>query len=140
MSTNPSPTGPAATAGASAVVLLGRVLLSIIFLLAGFGKLTDIASTTAYFSSYSLPAPGVAAVVAGLIELLGGLAVLVGFQTRAAACVLALFCMATALIAHMDWSDMNNMINFQKNLAMAGGFLVLAAFGPGALSIDARRG
>ena len=51
-----------------------------------------------------------------------------------------MFCIATALIAHADWSDMNNMINFQKNLAMAGGFLVLGAFGPGALSIDARRG
>ena len=126
--------------GSAATLLLGRILLSIIFILGGYGKLTDIAGTAAYFSSYSLPAPNVAAVVAGLIELVGGIAILVGFQTRIAAWVLALFSVATALIAHMDWSDMNNMINFQKNLAIAGGFLVLASFGPGALSIDARRG
>jgi putative oxidoreductase len=139
MSTNTS-IDAGTTTGSAAIVLLGRILLSIIFILAGFGKLTDIAGTAAYFASYSLPVPTVAAVIAGLIELVGGLAILVGFQTRIAAWVLALFSIATALIAHMDWSDMNNMINFQKNLAMAGGFLVLGAFGPGALSIDARRG
>jgi putative oxidoreductase len=121
------------------VLLLARILMAIIFLLAGFGKLTDISGTAAYFGSYGLPMPTVAAVVAGLIELLGGLAVLLGFQTRIAGWVMALFCVATALIAHRGWADMNQMIHFQKNLAMAGGFLVLATFGPGALSIDGRR-
>lgn len=123
----------------SAIVLIGRILMSIIFILAGFGKLTDIAGTTAYFSSYNLPAPTVTAVIVGLVELVGGLAVLVGFQTRVAAYLLALFAIASALVAHMNWSDMMQLINFQKNLAIAGGFLVLAAYGAGAYSIDARR-
>lgn len=123
----------------SAIVLIGRILMSIIFILAGFGKLTDIAGTAAYFSSYNLPAPTVTAVIIGLVELVGGLAVLVGFQTRIAAYLLALFAVASALVAHMNWSDMMQLINFQKNLAIAGGFLILAAYGAGAYSIDARR-
>ncbi len=128
----------------SALVLVGRILLSVIFILAGFGKLAAISGTAGYFASQGLPAPMVLAVLVGLLELVGGLAVLAGFQTRIAAYALALFCVASALVAHMDWSDaamgMSNLINFQKNLAMAGGFLVLAAFGAGAYSVDARRG
>lgn len=123
----------------SAIVLIGRILLSIIFILAGYGKLTAIAGTAQYFASYNLPAPTALAVLSGLLELVAGLAILVGFQTRIAAYLLALFCIVTALIAHMDWADGMQLIHFQKNLAMAGGLLVLAAFGPGSLSIDAKR-
>jgi putative oxidoreductase len=122
------------------IVLVGRILLSIIFILAGFEKLTDISGTAAYFGMYNLPAPSVLAVASGLVELLGGLAILVGFQARIAGWVMAAFCIATALIAHRDWADINQLIHFQKNLAMAGGFLVLAAYGAGALSVDGRRG
>lgn len=122
----------------SAIVLVGRILLSIIFILAGFGKLTAIAGTAQYFASYNLPAPTALAILAGLVELVAGLAVLVGFKTRIAAYLLALFCVASALVAHMDWADAMQLINFQKNLAMAGGFLVLAAYGPGSISIDGR--
>jgi putative oxidoreductase len=121
------------------IVLVGRVLLAAIFILAGFDKLADISGTAAYFGMYNLPAPSLLAVVSGLVELLGGLAVLAGFQTRIAAFGLAVFCVLTALIAHMDWADINQLIHFQKNLAMAGGFLVLGAYGAGALSVDARR-
>ena len=124
----------------SVIVLIGRILLAAIFMLAGFGKLTDISGTAAYFAMYNLPGGAAAAVVAGLIELLGGLAILVGFQTRIAGWLMAVFSVATALIAHTGWSDMMQLIHFQKNLAMAGGFLVLATYGPGALSVDARRG
>ena len=124
----------------SVIVLIGRILLAAIFILAGFGKLTDISGTAAYFAMYGLPGGGATAVVTGLIELLGGIAILVGFQTRIAGWVMAVFCVATALIAHTAWSDMMQLINFQKNLAMAGGFLVLATYGPGALSVDARTG
>jgi putative oxidoreductase len=124
----------------SVIVLIGRVLLSIIFVMSGFGKLTDISGTAAYLAMYHLPAAGVAAVIAGLIELLGGLAILIGFQTRIAAWVLAIFSVATALIAHTNWADMMQLVNLQKNLAMAGGFLLLAVHGPGTLSVDARRG
>src|SRR5262245_551711 len=122
------------------VVLIGRILLSIIFILAGFGKLTDISGTAAYFASDGLPGGAALVVVVGLVELLGGLAILLGFQTRIAAWVLAAFSLATALVAHTGWADINQLIHFQKNLAMAGGFLVLATYGPGALSVDARRG
>ncbi|MFP5078584.1 DoxX family protein [Rhizobium sp. YIM 134829] len=121
------------------IVLIGRILLSIIFILAGFGKITNIGGTAGYFGSMGLPVPMVTAVVVSLVELVGGLFILVGFLTRPTAYVLALFCIATAFIAHYNFSDMNQMINFQKNFAMAGGFLVLAAFGPSTLSVDARR-
>jgi putative oxidoreductase len=121
------------------VLLVARILMAVIFILAGFGKLTDISGTAAYFGMYNLPAPSAAAVIAGLIELIGGLAILVGFQTRIAGWVMAAFCIVTALIAHRDWADLDQLIHFQKNLAMAGGFLVLAVHGAGPLSVDARR-
>lgn len=123
----------------SAVVLVGRILLSIIFILAGFAKFGGLGGTAGYFGSMGLPMPMVTAVVVALVELVGGLAILVGLFTRPASYLLAAFCLATAFVAHFDFSDQMQMINFQKNLAMAGGFLVLAAFGPGALSVDARR-
>jgi putative oxidoreductase len=120
------------------ILVVGRILLSVIFLLGGFHQLTDISGTAAYFETYNLPAPTVLPVLTGILELFGGLAVLIGFQTRIAACALALYCIATALVAHMGWDDVNQLIHFQKNLAMAGGFLVLAVLGPGAYSLDSR--
>lgn len=131
-----STTVVAAPAQNSVVVLLGRVFLAAIFIMAGFGKLSDIAGTAGYFASMNLPVPNITAVVVAVVELLGGIAVLVGFKTRIAAWLLAIFCVASAFVAHMNWADMGQLINFQKNISMAGGFLVLAAFGPGALSID----
>ena len=124
----------------SAILLVARILLAIIFILAGFGKLTDISGTAAYFGMYNLPAPAAAAVVSGLVELLGGLAILIGFQTRIASWVLAVFCIATALIAHRRLGRYEPDDPFPEELAMAGGFLVLAVHGAGALSVDARRG
>ena len=128
------------TSNGSFTILLGRILLAVIFLLSGFGKLTAISGTAAYFGAMGLPVPTVTAVVVGLIELLGGLAVLVGFQTRIAAWVLAVFTIATALVAHTGWADQNQMIHFLKNVAITGGFLLLASSGAGAYSIDAKRG
>ncbi len=139
MSINSSTAGVIGNTSNSAATLAGRILLSAIFLLSGFGKLTAIAGTAGYFGSLGLPLPTVTAVVVGLIELLGGLAILVGYQTRIVAWVLAIFTVATGLVAHMNWADQMQMISFMKNLAIAGGFLVLAASGAGALSIDARR-
>lgn len=129
----------------SAVVLVGRILLSVIFILSGFGKLTSIAGVAGYFGSLGLPAPTVLAVVVGLLELVGGLLILVGFQTRIVAIVLAVFTVAAAYVGHYGQGGadatlvMMNQAAFLKNLAIAGGFLILAAFGPGSLSIDARR-
>ncbi|QOF72362.1 DoxX family protein [Aminobacter sp. SR38] len=124
---------------ASALTLAGRVLLSIIFILAGFAKLTAISGTAGWFASIGLPLPTVTTVVVGLVEVVGGIAILVGFQTRIAAIVLGLFTLAATAIAHLDFADQVQVMFLQKNLAIAGGLFVLAAFGAGALSIDGRR-
>ena len=120
-------------------ILFGRILLSIIFILSGVTKLTAVSATAGYFGSLGIPAPTVAAVIVGLVELLGGFAVLLGFRTREGAIALALFTIASAFVAHLDWSDTMQFINFQKNLAIAGGLLVLAGSGPAKFSVDARR-
>ncbi|WP_214474851.1 DoxX family protein [Mesorhizobium sp. dw_380] len=140
MSINTSAAGAGTASNSSVTILLGRILLAVIFLLSGFGKLTAISGTAGYFGGFGLPLPTVTAVVVGLIELLGGLAVLVGFQTRIAAVVLAIFTVATGLVAHTGWADQMQMIQFLKNLAITGGFLLLASSGAGAYSIDAKRG
>lgn len=140
MSLNTSTAGAGTASNSSVTILLGRILLAVIFLLSGFGKLSAISGTAAYFGGLGLPLPTVTAVVVGLIELLGGLAILVGFQTRIAAWVLAVFTIATGLVAHTGWADQMQMIQFLKNLAITGGFLLLASSGAGAYSIDAKRG
>ncbi|QDB99387.1 DoxX family protein [Mesorhizobium sp. 8] len=124
----------------SLAILVGRVLLSILFILAGYSKLTDIAGTAGWFGSIGLPMPTVTTVVVGLVELLGGLAVLIGFQTRIAAIVLALFTLGATAVAHLDFSQAGNALMLQKNLGLTGGFLLLVALGAGAYSIDAKRG
>ncbi|MDX8492310.1 DoxX family protein [Mesorhizobium sp. VK22B] len=139
MSINTSAATAGTASNSSFTILLGRILLAVIFLLSGFGKLTAISGTAAYFGSMGLPVPTVTAVVVGLIELLGGLAILVGFQTRIAAWVLAIFTIATGLVAHTGWADQMQMIQFLKNLAITGGFILLASSGAGAYSIDAKR-
>lgn len=125
---------------ASLAILAGRVLLSIMFILAGYSKLTAIAGTAGWFESLGIPAPTLAVIASGLVELVGGLALLVGFKTRLAALVLAAFTVAATLIAHLNLADQMQQLLFMKNLAVTGGFLVLAAAGAGALSIDGRRG
>jgi len=122
------------------LLLAGRVLLSLIFILAGFGKLTAIGGTAAWFGSLGLPFPTVVTVLVGLLELGAGLAVLTGFQTRIAASALAVFTLAATALAHLDFSDQVQVLMLEKNLAITGGLLLLAAFGAGALSLDARRG
>jgi len=123
-----------------AVLLAGRALLSIMFILGGFSKLTAIGGTAAWFGSIGLPMPMVTAVLVGVVELVGGLATLVGYRTRLAAFVLAAFTIAATAIAHLDLADQVQQLFFMKNLAITGGFLVLAAFGAGSLSLDARAG
>jgi putative oxidoreductase len=119
------------------VPLLGRVLMSFIFIGSGWGKLMTAGPSIQYMASQGLPAPEAAYGVAVLCELGGGLLILFGLQTRAAALVLALFCVATAFIAHLHPGDMMQMINFMKNICMAGGFLQLVAWGAGSWSLDA---
>jgi putative oxidoreductase len=115
----------------------GRVLLAHIFILSGYGKIAGYAGTQAYMASKGVPGEMLPLVI--LLELGGGLAILAGFMTRWAALALALFCVASAILFHFQPGNQAQMINFMKNLAMAGGFLVLAQAGAPYLSIDALR-
>lgn len=128
-----------ATLSSGAIPLLGRVLLAAIFLLSGISKLSDPAGTIGYIQMAGLPLPVVAYGVAVAVEVLGGLALIVGFLTRPAALVLAGFSLATAVGFHSNLGDLNQYIHFFKNVAMAGGLLQVVAFGAGRLSLDARR-
>jgi putative oxidoreductase len=137
----------------SLVVLLGRILLSVMFIMAGFPKLIDPSGTAGMIAGAGLPAATALAYLAGLFELVAGLFILVGFQTKITAYLLAAFCVFTGLVFHSgpinvpDFPEganglltMFNGLMMMKNITIAGGFLVLAAFGPGALSVDARLG
>ncbi len=126
------------------LALAGRILLALIFITSGFSKISGFDGTVGYIASKGLPMASVAAVLAIVVELGGGIAVAVGFMTRWAALVLAAFTVIAGLIFHAYWAVpadqvMMQQINFWKNISIAGGFLVLAAFGPGAISIDAKR-
>jgi putative oxidoreductase len=115
---------------------LGRLLMSSLFIWAGVGKLRNPGGTAQYFANVHIPVPDVAVWIVIIIELLGGIAILVGFKSRWVAAVLAIFCLITAFGVHLPVGDTPNMVNFYKNLVMAGGFLYIVAYGPGGLSID----
>jgi putative oxidoreductase len=118
--------------------LLGRVAMSLLFIHGGRGKLLAPAATQAMLASHHLPMVKYGWMLAVAVELGGGLAILLGLLTRPVGLVLAIWCVATALIAHTNVADRNQEIHFLKNLAMLGGFLYVAAFGGGAWSLDAR--
>ena len=120
-------------------LLIGRVLLSIIFIVAGIGKLGAVAGTAGYMASMGIPLPNISVWLVIALEILGGVAILLGFFTRYAAWALAAFCVASGYLGHFQPEDQMQMTSFMKNLAMAGGFMALAAAGAGAFSIDARR-
>jgi putative oxidoreductase len=115
---------------------LARLLMCSLFIWDGVLQLRDPAGTVAYFANLNVPAPQVAVWISIPIHLLGGVAILVGFKTRWAAAVLILLCLGTAFGIHLPAGDMDNMVNFYKNLVMAGGFLYVIAFGAGAISFD----
>ncbi len=126
------------------VALIGRILFSIIFITSGFGKISGFAGAVGYASSAGMPMPQLAIIAAIIIELGGGLLILAGLYTRWAAYAVALFCVVSAFVFHAFWAvpeaaKMMQSINFWKNITMAGGALILAAFGPGAISLDAKR-
>ncbi|MBI2380489.1 MAG: DoxX family protein [Gammaproteobacteria bacterium] len=120
----------------AATALLSRVLLALIFILAGFGKISAYEGTQQYMAAMGVPGALLPLVI--LAELGGGLAVLTGFLTRWAALGLAGFSIVSATIFHADFADQVQQILFMKNLAMAGGFLLLALHGAGAWSLDAK--
>jgi putative oxidoreductase len=121
---------------ASSAELVGRILLASLFLLSGVSKLGAYGATAAYMSSAGVPGALLPAVIA--VELLGSLAVIVGWKTRAAAALLAGFSLLTAFLFHNNFADQIQMIMFLKNVSIAGGFLLLVANGAGAISLDRR--
>lgn len=115
---------------------LGRLLMSGLFIWAGIHKLTNPSGTAQYFANVHIPVPDIAVWIVIIIEVIGGLMILVGLQTRWVALVLAIFCIITGFGVHLPVGDQANMVNFYKNLVMAGGFLYVFTAGAGALSID----
>lgn len=115
------------------MILVGRVLMALLFIISGFGKLTAAAGTKAYFAKIGVPVPDIAYIVAVAVELGVGILFLVGVKTRIMAVVLAVFAVATAVLGH---GELAQETQFLKNLAIAGGFLGFVMLGGGAYSVD----
>jgi putative oxidoreductase len=128
----------------SLVPLFGRILLSGVFIMGGIGKITGFSFEESMVAAKHLPMPAVALGIALAIELVGGLAILTGLFTRCTAWIVVLYMIPTTFLFHNFWAvqgadRIDTLIHFEKNLAIMGGLLLLAAFGPGAYSIDSAR-
>ena len=119
-------------------LLVARILLGALFVMAGLGKLGGIEGFAAYMASGGVPAVLAWPVI--LFEILGGLALIAGIQTRAVALALGAFCLVSGVLYHFDPADQMQMTSFLKNVALAGGYLALAIAGPGRFALDARFG
>src|SRR5882672_6862880 len=117
---------------------VGRVLIAAIFLISGLGKIATPALTQGYIASAGLPLPLLAYLVAIVIEVGGGILLILGYQSRIVAGVMAVYTVAAALGFHRDFADQNAMAHFLKNISITGGLLQIAAFGAGSFSIDGR--
>ena len=117
--------------------LAGRSLLSVLFLLSGVGKIGAYGATAAYMSSVGVPSVLLPVVI--ITEVLGALAIILGWQTRITALLLAGYSLLTALVFHTDFANQIEMVMFLKNVSIAGGFLLLVVHGAGPLSLDRRR-
>jgi putative oxidoreductase len=124
--------------------LAGRILMSVMFLISGFFKIGAYSQTVAYSASKGLPMASVAIACAAVLELAGGLAILVGFQTKIAAWLLFLYLIPVTFLFHNFWAmqgaeQQQNMINFLKNVSIMGGLVILATYGAGPYSVDHSR-
>ncbi len=123
-------------------LLIGRIALIVLFVMSGIAKFTDIAGTAAYVASKGLPAPTALAVLAGLAEVVGGLLIVIGWQTRIVALALLIYTLIAAYFFHDFWhlpqgpERLDSMIHALKNLSIAGAFLMLAGSGAGRYSVD----
>lgn len=115
---------------------IGRILIAIIFFMSGINKISGYAGIQGYMEAMGIPGQLLPLVI--IIEILAGLAVIIGWQTRLAALTLAGFSIVSALIFHTNFADQIQFIMFMKNIAIAGGFLLLIANGPGACALDNR--
>ena len=128
----------------NSLALVGRLLLAMLFLPAGIGKLAGFAGTVGYIASVGLPMPSMAAAIALIIEIGGSVALITGFGTRIAALILAVFTLVASFFFHAYWAvpadqQLVTQLLFMKNIAVVGGLLTLAAWGAGALSLDGKR-
>jgi putative oxidoreductase len=114
----------------------GRLLMAVIFVISGVGKLISPASTIGYITSLGLPAPLLGYIGSMSLELACATLLILGYRTRVVAWLLAIYCVVTAVIFHHAFADQNQMFNFLKNLAMAGGLLAFSACGAGTISLD----
>ena len=116
------------------VELIGRIFLSALFLFEGFGKISMQEDVIMYMEDYGVP--GILFVPATVLEILFPLLLIVGYKTKWAASVMALFTFTVAIIFHTDFSEGMQMIFFLKDLAIAGGFMIILVYGPGNISLD----
>ncbi|SDG41116.1 DoxX family protein [Pelagibacterium luteolum] len=116
---------------------IGRIFMAIIFILAGLGKIPAIEGNVGYMEAFGVP--GILIWPTIIVEVVGGILLLVGFKARWAAAALAAFTLIAALIFHTNFADQMEMTAFLKNLAITGGLLYVIAYGAGALSVDGRR-
>lgn len=124
-----------------AAALLGRLLLAIMYIPAGWSKIGNFTGTSGYIASKGLPLPDVGAAIAIVVEVVAGILLLVGWKTRWAALVLAVFTVAATVFFHNYWGfpadqQMTQRLMFNKNIAIVGGLLLAFAFGPGRYSLD----
>ena len=116
------------------VELIGRILLSALFLIEGIGKISMQEDVMVYMENYGIP--GILFIPAVILEILFPLLLIVGYKTKLAAFVMALFTFTVAIIFHTDFSEGMQMIFFLKDLAIAGGFMIILVYGPGKISLD----
>ena len=114
--------------------LIGRVFISGIFLLSGFNKIVNYDGTVGWMESFNLP--GFLLIPAIILEIIAPILIIIGYKTKVAAGALSLFCLATAVIFHNNFSDQMQLIAFMKNFALAGGFLFLVVNGPKGYCLD----
>jgi putative oxidoreductase len=120
------------------IELAGRVLLGHIFLLAGINKISSYEGTAGYMEAMGVPGMLLPLVI--ILEIVGGLALIIGFRTKWAALALAGFTVLAAVLFHADFSDQMQMILFMKNWAITGGLLLVYVYGAGELSLDRKLG
>lgn len=126
-----------------ALLLIGRILLVVLFLISGFPKMTGFSGTVQYMASLHIPIPMLSAVIAVLMEVFASILIVIGFFTRPIAIIFALYTLGSAFLGHAYWNMVGdavepNLINFYKNVSIVGGFMLLAIVGPGSWSMDRR--
>lgn len=140
----PTSETPAAGGVQTSLVLVGRLLLALMFVLSGLSKLGNIGGTAGFIASAGLPLPTLLAIGAGVFELGAGLMLVLGWKARAAALLLGLFTLVASVVFHAFWAlpadqQMMQQLLFMKNVSVAGGMFIVAALGAGPASIDQRR-